>query len=164
MIYYNVPIHPLSRTQRVALLVIFVVVYARTMFMFFRPAQLRLLNSFSEVDLAIVAGLMLPFILAPFFRRFHHVTRLAWVLCAVMALDLVFFASMTFGPLGSGHPSLEALGSYYLGLAKLVLIPVTLVLLAVAGMKGEHMGVIGLGFVCLAGATLYATYPDLPGG
>ena len=105
-----------------------------------------------------MASLILPFILSPLVARFHFATRMAWGICALMALDIVFFALMEFGPLGSGHPSLEALGSYYLGLAKLVLIPIALILLAVANLKGEHIGIIGIGFVCLAGEALYGTY------
>lgn len=163
MVFYNNPSHPLSRTQRVVLLVIFVAVYVRTLVMFLRPVQVRLLNAFSGMDLAIMAGLILPFILAPLGWRFQRVTRAAWVVGAVMALDLVFFAMMEFGPFGSGHPSLEALGSVYLGLAKLALIPIMLVLLIVACLQGERITVIALGFLCLMGATLYATYPSTVG-
>ena len=160
MIYYDVPSHPLSRTQRVVLLAILIAAYVLTVTTFFRPVQLRLLNRFSEIDLAIMAGLILPFILAPLVAKFQRITRMAWVLSAVMALDLVFFAMMEFGPLGSGHPSLEALGSVYLGLAKLALIPATLILLVVACLKGERINVIGVGFICLTGVTLYAIYPS----
>lgn len=159
MVHYNVPSHPLSRTQRVVLLVVLLAAYVRTLAVLFRPVQLRLWNSFSEADLVIMTCLISPFILARFFTPLHRVTRIAWGLGCVMALDLVFFAMMAFGPLGSGHPSLEALGSYYMGLAKLVLIPITLILLVVACLKGERITVIALGFLCLVGATLYATYP-----
>jgi hypothetical protein len=157
--YYNVPSHPLSRTQRVVLLVILVATYVWTVTVFFRPVQLRVLNSFAKIDLAIMAGLILPFMLAPLYSPLLAVTRVAWGISAIMALDLVFFAMMEFGPLGSGHPSLEALGSVYLGVAKLVLIPATLILLAIANIRGERIGIIALGFICLTGVTLYATYP-----
>ena len=163
VVYYNIPSHPLSRTQRVTLLVIFLVVYVRTVVMFLRPVQVRILNSFSGVDLAIMAGLILPFIAAPLVRSFQRITRMAWVVAAVMALDVVFFAMMEFAPSGSGHPSLEALGTVYLGLAKLALIPITLLLLIISCLKGERINVIGLGFLCLIGATLYATYPSCAG-
>ena len=159
MTYYNVPSHPLSRTQRVVLLVILVATYVWTVAVFFRPVQLRVLNSFDKMDLAIMAGLILPFMVARLYSPLLAVTRVAWGISAIMALDLVFFAMMEFGPLGSGHPSLEALGSVYLGVAKLVLIPATLILLAVANIQGERIGIIALGFICLTGVTLYALYP-----
>jgi hypothetical protein len=75
-----------------------------------------------------------------------------------MALDLVCFTVAVFGPLGSGHPSLESLVSYFLAMAKPVLVPLVLALLSIACVKGEHMAVVATGFLCAAGETLYATY------
>ena len=49
--------------------------------------------------------------------------------------------------------------SYYLALAKPILIPVVLTLLATACLKGERMVVVTVGFLCAAGETLYGTYP-----
>jgi quinol-cytochrome oxidoreductase complex cytochrome b subunit len=113
-------------------------------------------------DLLAMAIMILPFMIVPWLDRsrpLKRVTRWAWILSAVMALDLVFFTSGTLGPFGSGHPSLEALGSSFLGIAKPVLVPVTLVLLGIACIKGERMLVVSLGFLCLAAETLYAVYP-----
>jgi hypothetical protein len=58
-----------------------------------------------------------------------------------------------------GHPSLESLISYFVALAKPVLVPLALVLLGIACFKGERLAVVVAGFVCLAGETLYGTYP-----
>jgi hypothetical protein len=43
-------------------------------------------------------------------------------------------------------------------MAKCVLIPIVFVLLSLACMKGERIVVVVLGFLCLAGETLYAYY------
>lgn len=86
-------------------------------------------------------------------------TRFAWAVSAVMALDLVFFAIAEFRPLGSGHPSLESLASYVLAMARPVLVPVALALLGVACVKGERVAIVATGFLCLAGETLFAAYP-----
>ena len=98
---------------------------------------------------------LVPWLVRPRLR----VTRYAWGASAVMALDLVCFAVAVFGPVGGGHPSLESLVSYFLALAKPVLVPVVLVLLSIACVRGEQMVVVATGFLCAAGETLYATYP-----
>ena len=49
--------------------------------------------------------------------------------------------------------------SYFVALAKPVLIPVVLVLLGIACVKGERIVVVEAGFLCAAGETLYGTYP-----
>ncbi len=134
--------------------------YLLAMYLYFRPVQLRIWNDLGAVDVLTMAGLILPFmVMRAFARPRLRLTRYAWGASAVMALDLVCFALAVVGPLGSGHPSLESLVSYYLALAKPVLIPVVLALLAIACVKGEPMVVVAAGFLCAAGETLYGTYP-----
>ena len=148
---------PLNRAAQLAFLV---VAYLLALYAFFRPVQVRIWNNFGAGDVFTMACLILPFMVVRWLVRPRlRVTRYAWGVSAVMALDLVFFAVAEFGPLGSGHPSLEAAASYFLAMAKPVLIPLTFVLLSVACVKGERMVVVAIGFLCLAGETLYATYP-----
>lgn len=126
----------------------------------FRPVQLRVWNSLSGLDVLVMAALVVPFlIIARAGRPNLRVTRYAWGLCALMALDVLCFALAEFGPRGGGHPSLESLISYFVALAKPVLVPLALVLLGIACFKGERLAVVVAGFVCLAGETLYGTYP-----
>ncbi len=102
-----------SRPRRIVLLAFLNVGYILTLYLFFRPVQMRIWNDFSAVDVFLMACLILPFMVVPVLVRPRHgVTRYAWGVTAVMALDLVFFAAAEFGPLGSGHPSLESLASY----------------------------------------------------
>jgi hypothetical protein len=146
--------------SRVVQLAALIAGYLPAMYLCFRPAQLRIWNDLGAVDVLTMAGLVFPFMVMPWFARPGlRVTRYAWGASAVMALDVVCFATAVFGPLGSGHPSLESLVSYYLALAKPVLVPVVLALLAVACVKGEQMVVVAAGFFCAAGETLYGTYP-----
>lgn len=146
--------------RRAAQLAYLIAGYLLTLFVFFRPVQLRIWNDLGAVDVLTMAGLILPFMVVPWLVRPRlRVTRYAWGVTAAMALDLVCFAVAVFGPLGSGHPSLESLVSYFLAMAKPVLIPVVLVLLSIACVRGEQMAVIATGFLCAAGETLYGTYP-----
>ena len=148
-----------SRPVRIVLLAFLTAGYFLALYAFFRPVQVRIWNYFSAVDVLSMACLILPFMVVPLLvRPRYRVTRYAWGVSAVMALDLVFFALAEFGPLGSGHPSLESLASYFLGMAKPVLVPVALALLGVACVKGEQLAVVATGFLCVAGETLYATY------
>jgi quinol-cytochrome oxidoreductase complex cytochrome b subunit len=106
--------------------------YAVTVITLHRTVHLRVWNDFGMIDVVVMVCLVLPFMIAPWFDRIRPrlgVTRYAWFISAVMALDVLFFVLGILGPFGSGHPSLEALGSYFLGLAKPVLVPATLVLL-----------------------------------
>jgi hypothetical protein len=145
---------------RSLLLAFLIAGYLLALYVFFRPVQVRIWNDLSAVDVLLMACLILPFMAVPLLvRPRHRVTRYAWGASAVMALDLVFFAAMEFGPLGSGHPSLESMASYYLALAKPVLVPVVLALLCVACVKGEWLAIVVTAFLCLAGETLYGTYP-----
>jgi hypothetical protein len=151
---------PASRPMRIVLLATLTAGYFLAVYVFFRPVQLRIWNEFSAIDVFIMACLILPFMVVPLLvRPRQRVTRYAWGVSAVIALDLVFFAVAEFGPLGSGHPSLESLASYFLALAKPVLVPLALALLGVACVKGERMALVATGFLCLAGETLYGTYP-----
>lgn len=134
--------------------------YLLAVYGFFRPVQLRVWNSLSGVDVLVMAALILPFLIsARIVRPNLRVTRYAWGLCALMALDVLCFALAEFGPRGGGHPSLESLISYFVALAKPVLIPLALVLLGAACLKGERLAVVAAGFLCLVGETLYASYP-----
>ena len=149
-----------SRPARIVLLACLTAGYLLAVYVFFQRVRVRIWNDFGAVDVALMAGMILPFMTVPLLvRPRHRVTRYAWGVSAVMALDLVFFAMGEFGPLGGGHPSLESLASYFLALAKPVLVPVALALLGVACVKGEQMVIVATGFLCLAGETLYATYP-----
>jgi hypothetical protein len=149
-----------SRPARIVLLAFLSAGYLLALYVCFRPVQVRVWNNFSAVDVLLMACLILPFMAVRFLvRPRHRVTRYAWGVSAVMALDLVFFAAMEFGPLGSGHPSLEAMASYFLAVAKPVLVPVVLALLGIACVKGEQLAIVVTGFLCLAGETLYGTYP-----
>ena len=153
--------------RRAAALAVLVVAYLVIVVSLFRVIQLRVWNSFGPVDVFAMAAMIFPFLIAPKLDRARSLTsatRFAWVLCGIMAFDLLFFTLGKFGPLGTGHPSLEALGSYFLGMAKVVLIPATVVLLGSACIKGERIIVVALGFLCLVGETLYATYPTIASG
>jgi hypothetical protein len=134
--------------------------YLLAVALFFRPVHLRVWNSLSGVDVLVMAALILPFmIIARPGRPGPRATRYAWGVCAFMALDFLCFAVGEFGPHGGGHPSLVSLISYGLALAKTVLVPLALVLLAIAGVRDERLAVVAAGLLCLAGETLYATYP-----
>ena len=134
--------------------------YVVAVAVFFRPVHLRVWNSLGAVDVLVMAALTLPFLLiARPARAPAPATRYAWIACAVMALDVVCFAVGEFGPHGGGHPSLVSLVSYFLALGKMVLVPLALALLAVAGARGERLTVIAAGLACVAAETLYATYP-----
>ena len=145
---------------RIALLVVLSAGYLLALYAFYQPVHLRIWNSFSAVDVLVMACLILPFVVVPLLvRPRHRVTRFAWGVCAVMALDVVFFALAVFAPLGSGHPSLESLASFFMAMAKPFLVPVALVLLGIACVKGERMALVALGFLCVAGESLYGAYP-----
>lgn len=134
--------------------------YVLAVAVLFRPVHLRVWNSMSAVDVLVMAALTLPFLLiARPGRPRARATRYAWVVCAIMAVDVLCFAVGEFGPHGSGHPSLESLISYGLALGKTVLVPLALALLAFAGVRGERLTVIAAGLACVAAETLYASYP-----
>lgn len=155
------PTHEMeSRPLRIGLLVLLAGMYLLAVGLFFRPVQLRVWNDFGILDLAIMGALILPFILVSWIGRPRHgVTRWARGIAALLALDVVFFAAGELGPLGTGHPSLESVASYFLAVAKPVLIPVALTLLGIACVRGERIAIVVTGFVCLAGETLYGSYP-----
>ena len=149
-----------SRPLRIGLLVLLAGMYILAVCLFFRPVQLRVWNNFGTLDLAIMGALILPFILVSWIARPRHgVTRWARGIAALLALDVVFFAAGELGPLGTGHPSLESAASYFLAVAKPVLIPVALTLLGIACLRGERIAIVVTGFLCLAGETLYGSYP-----
>lgn len=133
--------------------------YIAALYLFFTPVQLRVWNRFGALDVAVMACLVLPFVLMPALLRMQRwVTRCAWAVAAVMALDVLFFAVAEFAPTG-GHPSLESAASFFLALAKPVLVPALVALLSASYLQGERLMVVVTGFVCLVGETLYGTYP-----
>ena len=139
-----------------------VVLYVAVVAALFRPAHLRIWNDLGTVDVVAMTCLVLPFMILPWQDRLRprvRVTRYAWWISAFMALDVLFFAVGVLGLEGGGHPSLVALGSYFLRQAKLVLVPATLVLLTIAGLKGERPTLVALGFICLVAETLYTVHP-----
>jgi hypothetical protein len=143
--------------SRVAQLALLIGGYVTALYALFVPVQIRVWNG--VVDLLVSGAMILPFIVLPLLVRLRErATRLAWILMAVMAVDLVFLAVIAFAPTG-GHPSLEAIASLFLGMAKLVLVPVSLVLLSAGFLKGERLIVVATGFVCLLGEALYGIYP-----
>ena len=107
----------------------------------------------------VSAIFILPFVLLPLVARpRERVTRVAWWMAVVMALDLVFWAVAVFAPTG-GHPSFEGMASLLLGMAKPILVPVAAVLLSIGFVRGERFLTALLGFVCLVAEGLYALYP-----
>lgn len=132
---------------------------------FFWRVQLRIWNYMSWIDLVVMTALIAPFLLSrgplPLRSRWTHV---AWWICALMALDVLSFAVGTLAPSG-GHPSLEALVSLWLGVAKIALVPAALLALVVATLRGERVATIALGTICVIGETLYTVgNPDQPLG
>lgn len=131
----------------------------------FWPVQLRIWNSMSWIDLAVMTALIAPFLASrwplPLRSRWTHV---AWWICALMALDVLAFAVGTLAPTG-GHPSLEAVFSLFLGAAKVALVPAALLVLVVATLRGERIATIALGTICVIAETLYTVgNPDQPLG
>jgi hypothetical protein len=132
--------------------------FAAAAVMLFVPVQ-RWLWTTADGKALLSAIPILPFVALPLVvRPLQRLTRAAWILAAVMALDLVFFVVMEFAPTG-GHPSIEALGSLFLGMAKPLLVLIAIVLLSIAFVRGERFGVVALGFVCLLAELLFAIYP-----
>ena len=132
--------------------------FAAAVFVWFVPVQ-RWLWTTADGKALLSAIPILPFVAMPLVvRPLQRLTRVAWMLAAVMALDLVFFVIMEFAPTG-GHPSLEALLSLFLGVAKPLLVLTAIVLLSIAFLRGERFVVVALGFVCLLAELLFAIYP-----
>jgi hypothetical protein len=145
----------LTRALQLAL---FIGAFAAAVFVWLVPVQAWLWRS-ADGKVLVSAVPILPFILLPLvIRPLQRSTRIAWMLAAVMALDLVFLMIADFAPTG-GHPSLEAMGSLFLGLAKPFLVLASIVLLSVAFLGGERLVVVALGFICLLAEALFALYP-----
>ena len=137
--------------------------YLAGMNLFFMPAQARVWNGLTAIDVLVMVALAIPFCatrwLSPFGLR---ATRIAWYLCIVMSVDIVFFAIMSFAPTG-GHPSLEALVLLFTGLLKIVLVPTAILALGVALANGERISTIALGVTCLVCESVYTVpYPNHP--
>ena len=145
-------------TRRLLQLALLVAGFIAALLLLFMPVQYHLRQGGWGGEF-VSAIFVVPFVLLPLaVRPLQHVTRVAWVLAAVMALDLVFFAIMTFAPTG-GHPSFEGLASLALGMLKPILVTVAAVLLSIGLWRGERFLTVALGFVCLAAEALYGFYP-----
>ena len=131
----------------------------------FQPVQLHFWNHPSWIDLLEMAALIVPFLASRWPLPFRsRVTHVAWWLCALMAIDVLAFAVIILAPT-KGHPSLEAVVSFWLGAAKVALVPAALLALVVATLRGERVATVLLGTLCLIGETLYTLgNPDQPLG
>ena len=131
----------------------------------FARVQVRIWNHLSWVDLAVMTALIVPFLLVRWPLKPHsRWTHVAWWLCALLAIDLLAFAVGILAPTG-GHPSLEALVSLWLGVAKVALVPAALLAILVAALRGERVLLVFLATTCLVGETLYTvSNPDDPPG
>ena len=138
-------------------------VYVAGMNLFFMPAQARLWNRLSAIDLLVMIALVIPFVVTRWLLPFSlRATRIAWYLCAVMAVDIAFFAIMILAPTG-GHPSLEALVLVSTGSLKIVLAPTAILALGVALANGERISTIALGVTCVVCESVYTLpYPNHP--
>jgi hypothetical protein len=147
----------MSRSVQLALLI---GVFVAALLLLFLPVQRQLNDGVSGSRGFLVSAIfILPFLVVPLMiRPLQRATRIAWILAAVMALDLVFWVFITFAPTG-GHPSFEAMGSLMLGMLKPILVTVGVVLLSVGFRRGERFVVVALGFVCLLAEALYGFYP-----
>ena len=144
----------MSRSAQLALLI---GGFVAALLLLFLPVQRHLVQGGGNFFVSAI--FMVPFLLVPaVIRPIQQATWRAWILAAVMALDLVFFAVMEFAPTG-GHPSFEAMGSLMLGTLKPILVTAAAVLLSIGFRRGERFVVVALGFVCLLGEALYALYP-----
>lgn len=145
----------MSRGAQLALLV---GGFVAALVLLFLPVQRRLVEG-GGAGFFVSAIFILPFLMVPLvIRPLQRPTRIAWILAAVMALDLVFWAVLEFAPTG-GHPSYEAMASLLLGMIKPILVTAAAVLLSMAFRRGERFVVVALGFVCLLGEALYGLYP-----
>ena len=109
----------------------------------------------------VFAGFVLsvPFLALRYYVELEHrTTRVAWALVAFMAIDFLFLGVALVAPTG-GHPSFEALGTLYMMLAKLILLPAALLLLIVAMFRGELPRIVALGFLALFGESFYTVIP-----
>jgi hypothetical protein len=147
----------MSRSVQLALLI---GVFVAALLLLFLPVQRQLNNGVSGSKGFLVSAIfILPFLTARFvIRPFQRATRVAWILAAVMALDLVFWVFILYAPSG-GHPSLEAMGSLFLGFLKPILVLVAAVLLSMGFLRGERFVVVVLGFICVLAEAIYGLYP-----
>jgi hypothetical protein len=156
---------PSSMSSRIVLAVFALVVFVLVVWFRFQPFQLRFWQHLSWVDVVVMVALVAPFLASRWLLGSRtRATRLAWWVCALMALDVLAFAVTILAPT-HGHPSLEVMVSFYLGVGKVALVPVALLFLVAAALRGERATIIVLGTVCLIGETLYTLgNPDAPLG
>jgi hypothetical protein len=121
-----------------------------------QTAQLRVWNYFNWVDLLVMVALVAPFLATRWvWPSGIRATRIAWILAALMAIDIPVFVISTFAPIGSGHPSPESLVLYFAAVARVALVPTALAALCVAYARGERHVVIALGVLCLVCESVY---------
>ena len=149
--------------KRVSGVVAIVLAYLVGVNLAWTAAQIRVWNYFNWVDLIVIAAFVAPFLATRWvWPSALMATRIAWFLAAFLALDLLFFAIMTFAPTG-GHPSLESLFLYFSSLARIGLVPAAIIALCMALWKGERASVIALGVICLVCQSVYTVPgPDHP--
>ena len=147
----------MSRSAQLALLI---GGFVAALLLLFLPVQRQLNSGVSGSKGFLVSAIfIMPFLTARFvIRPFQRATQIAWILAAVMALDLVFWVFLLYAPT-RGHPSFEAMGSLLLGTLKPILVTAAAVLLSIGFRRGERFVVVALGFVCLLGEALYGLYP-----
>ena len=144
-----------SPRWRTLLAIVCVAVWVVAVKLLFRHVQLRIWNHSSWIDLAAMAALVAPFLASRWMLPPRsRAAKIAWWLCASMALDIVAFAVGILAPSG-GHPSLEAVVSLFIGAAKVAIVPAALIALVVAALRGERATTVVLGTLCLVGETLY---------
>ena len=145
-------------TRRILLLALLVGGFITALVLLFLPVQYHQRQG-GGGGFYVSAIFILPFVLLPLVARpLQRMTRAAWMLAVLMALDLVFWAVGDFAPTG-GHPSFEGLASLALGMLKPILVTVAAVLLSIGFWRGERFFTVALGFVCLAAEALYGLYP-----
>ena len=122
-----------------------------------QPVQIRVWNYFNWIDILVMSACIAPFLATRWiWPSATRATRIAWWLAAIMAVDVLVFTIMTVGPTGSGHPSLESLLLYFSAMAKAALVPGALIALCIAFSKGERLGAIALGVICLVCESVYS--------
>ena len=143
-----------SRTSRFAVVGVLVAASVVAALLLHREMQPAFYDPAGATLLAVVAALSLPFLLLPALMPMRaRATRVAWILCMIMAIDSAVITLSVAGVSTGGHPPLEAVVWIVFGVAKLALVPLTAALLAFGWLKGERFALIGAGFVCLVAET-----------
>ena len=144
-----------SRTPRFAVLTLLIAASGVSAYLLRREVQPTVYDSKHANAALGVAALSLPFLLLPALMPMRtRATKVAWILCVIMAIDGFLIGFMKGGwSTGGGHPALEVMVSVLLGYAKLALVPASTVLLGWGWLKGERLALIATGFLCLVAAS-----------